>query len=425
MEIINHIFALFDGNFSFLGYFVLALVAFLEATPMFGFVVPGQVVAVGSGLLARIGTVDFSDAIVALSIGAILGDTLGYYLGKKYGEDFIIKYGKYFFLQKDNFAKTKELIGEHAGKTIIIGRFNSVARAVAPFSAGSVGVPFLKFFIFNIISGISWAVVFSALGYLFGDNYRAIADYFGEFLLIGIIIGALIIYSYKKINKKRRIFHRRHLDILLINLFSLYIFSKMIENFVDQELVIQLDIWINEKISLLWNPLLNSIMIFITNVGSAWFIVPAAILMLIFFIRNKKWRYSLLLIFSLSGGKILEVFTKHVIARHRPEHGLIFIDGYSFPSGHATASIIFFAILAYYLKNHIQRKSLKISLILLCITITFLIGFSRVYLKVHWFSDIIAGFALGMFWLTLMVLFLEFITSVFKEKVKKIKEYLK
>lgn len=424
MDILNQIINFLGSEFSYLGYFVLMLVAALEATPMFGFFVPGQVVAVGAGILAKIGSFRLLDVLLVLSIGAVIGDLIGYYLGNKYGESFILRYGKYFYLKKENFEKTKELIKEHAGKTIFIGRFNSITRAITPFTAGATCVPFYKFLFFDIIGGISWAIVFAMLGYLFGYNYKAITGYFGEFFVIALLVGTLIVYAYKKINKKRHIFHRRHLYFLLINLFSLYTFTKMLENFVDQDIVINFDYWLNQKITLWQNSFLNQVMIFITNLGGTTTMLIGGVFMLIFFISHKKWRYSLILIFAMTLGKLSEVATKHIIGRDRPSNPIIEADGFSFPSGHSTMAMIFFSILIYYFKNHIRNQIIKNSLISLCVLIILGVGFSRIYLGVHWFSDVIGGFSLGLFNLTLMVLVMEFITTVFKEKVAKIKNYL-
>lgn len=424
MDVLNQIINFLGSEFSFLGYLILMIIAALEATPMFGFFVPGQVVAVGAGILAKIGSFKLLDVLFVLSVGAVIGDLIGYYIGNKYGEDFILKYGKYFYLKGENFQKTKDLIREHAGKTIIIGRFNSITRALTPFSAGATCIPFYKFLFFDIIGGISWAIFFTMLGYLFGHNYKAITGYFGEFFVIAFLIGALIVYAYKKINKKRHIFHRRHLYFLLINLFSLYTFAKMLENFVDQELIINFDYWLNTEVALWRNPLLNKLMTFITYLGGTTTMIIGGVLLLGFFIYNKKWRYSLILIFSMILGKLSEVTTKHIIGRDRPNNPIIEAAGFSFPSGHPTIAMIFFSVLIYYFKNHIKNISLKYSLIILCLSIILGVGFSRIYLGVHWFSDVVAGFSLGLFVLTLMVLSLEFITTVFKEKVAKIKKYL-
>lgn len=102
----------------------------------------------------------------------------------------------------------------------------------------------------------------------------------------------------------------------------------------------------------------------------------------------------------------------------RPENMLIFVDGKSFPSGHATMATIFFAMLSYIFINTAHKRILKILYSSLMIVLFLLVGFSRVYLNVHWLSDIIAGFSLGLFWLSLSVLVLRYINVVTRKGFK-------
>ena len=248
------------------GYWIILLFAILESSPIFGLLIPGQTIVIMGGFFAKLGVLDIGDVIWVAALGAILGDLIGYLLGKKYGYSFITEYGKYFFFKKEHYEKTKKLMNHHTGKTLIIGRFNSLTRAFAPFVAGTTDVPFLRFIIYNIIGGISWAVSFVLVGYIFGKSYEIVSAYIGKFIFIAIVLSILIIYAYRFINKRKHIFSRYHLYALIINIFSLYLFSKMIEDIIDGELITKLDIWLNLKIVLLWNPLLNKIMIFITNI---------------------------------------------------------------------------------------------------------------------------------------------------------------
>jgi undecaprenyl-diphosphatase len=424
MHTINDLLILLTEGLSWGSYLTLFIIATLEAIPIFGFFVPGQVVAVGSGLLAKIGSLNISTIFIVLSFGAVVGDLIGYFLGIHYGENFILKYKKYFFLKEENFQKTKNLILTHTGKTIILGRFNSITRAFTPFAAGFTKIPLSKFIFFDILGGIIWAVSFPMLGYFLGNNYQLIADYFGEFFAIALIFGALIVYAYKQINRKKRIFYRRHLYILLINLFSLYLLFKMLENFVDQDLLVNFDYWFNLKLSLLRNTLLNQIMIFITHLADTITLTLGGLILSSFFVLKKKWRYFLILVLSFLGGKLSEIVIKNILVRDRPDNAIIETTYYSLPSGHATMALIFFTILIYFIKNHLRNKTLKYTLITLCFSTILAIGFSRIYLGAHWFSDVIAGFALGSFCLTLTILILEFITTIFKEKIGEIKKYL-
>ncbi len=424
MSIVDKILSLPFPVLDHWGYWIVLLFAMLEAMPLFGLFAPGMLIVIIGGFLAKIGILEIGDVIFFASAGAIIGDLIGYFLGKKYGYSFISRYGKYFFFKKEHFEKTKKLMNHHTGATLIIGRFNSLTRAFAPFIAGSTNVSFLKFLTYNISGGISWAISFVLIGYIFGKSYEIAEQYIGKFIFIAIILSAIIIYLYRFINKRKHIFSKYHLYTLILNVFSLYLFSKMIEDVIDGELITKLDVWLNAKIVLLWSPLLNKIMVFITNIASPTNLFILSLILLGILVYKKKWYYSLLLLFSMMGGLLFELLTKLIIHRTRPENALIEVSGYSFPSGHATMAIIFFSLLLYSFKDEIKNKSLRYIFIISNILLFLLIGSSRVYLNVHWFSDVLAGFGLGLFWLTLLILVFKIIISLPKKTLDITKNML-
>ena len=264
MSFIDKILSLPFSVLNYWGYWIILIAAMLETSPPLGILVPCQLIVIIGGFLVKQGILDIGDTIFVAALGAIVGDLIGYFLGKKYGYSFITKYGKYFFLKKENFEKTKKLMNLHTGKTLIISRFNSLTRAFAPFVAGSTNVSFLKFFAYNILGGLSWAISFVILGYTFGESYEIAGKYVGKFIFIVIVLSMLIIYLYKFVNKRKHIFSKYHLYALIINISSLYLFSKIMEDIINKEFITKLDIWLNAKIVLLWNPLLTKIMIFIS-----------------------------------------------------------------------------------------------------------------------------------------------------------------
>ncbi len=397
------------------GYWIVLLFAMLEAIPLVGLLAPGMLIVIIGGFFAKMGILEVGDVIFFASIGAIVGDLIGYAMGKKYGYSFLSRYGKYFFFKKEYFEKTKKLMNHHTGKTLIIGRFNSLTRAFAPFVAGTSDVSFIKFLSYNIIGGISWAVSFVMVGYIFGRSYEIASKYIGRFIFVAIVISIIILYMYRFVNKRKHIFTKFHLYLLILNIFSLYLFSKMIEDVIDGELITKLDIWFNAKMVLLWNPLLNKIMIFITNIVSPLYLFLLSLILFGVLIYKKKWYYSLLLLFSMMGGLLFELLTKLIIHRARPENALIEVSGYSFPSGHATMAIIFFSLFLYSFKDDIKNKFLRYVFVISNILLFLLIGLSRIYLNVHWLSDVLAGFGLGLFWLTLLILVFQIIILLLKK----------
>lgn len=161
---------------------------------------------------------------------------------------------------------------------------------------------------------------------------------------------------------------------------------------------------INTKITLLQTDVLTQIMIAITNIMSTKVLLTLSLLLILFLTYKKNYRKVLLVIVSIGGATALELFLKALIQRARPENALIEASStYSFPSGHATLAIVFFSLLILLFKDKIKNKQLKYSFITTNILLILLIGFSRVYLNVHWFTDVIAGFMLGLLWIILVI----------------------
>lgn len=404
MDLLNNILELPPITLQTWGYLILLAATLFEATPLFGILIPGQTLIILSGILVKMNILSFPVLIPIIAGGAILGDLFGYTLGRKYGYDFILKYGKYFLLKPPRFEKAQKLIDNNVGKTLVLGRLNSFTRATVPLVTGASKVSFHKFISFNILGGFIWAITFVGMGYIFGTSYEIAAQYIEKFLLFAIIGTIAIVLGYKFVAKEKRVFNTYHLYALSLCITSLWLFLKMAEDVYNRESILQLDLWINSQITHIWTPLLNQIAIFITNIGG---IINLSILSVALFvsliITNKKYNATLLL-FSMIGGVLGNDLIKELTQRARPTNSLIGVSDFSFPSGHSMLSIIFFSLLLYSFKNDIKSSLLKNLFIFGNISLFLLIGASRIYLNVHWFSDVVAGFALGLFWLTLLIL---------------------
>jgi membrane-associated phospholipid phosphatase len=128
----------------------------------------------------------------------------------------------------------------------------------------------------------------------------------------------------------------------------------------------------------------------------------------ILFFRKNYRKCSLILLAGMVGTAISLLVSKMLVLSPRPPNGLITETGYSFPSGHITSGIVFFGLIAYF-AWHIwnSSKTRRVSIMLSLITIA-LVGFDRIYLNVHWVSDVLGGFLLGTFWLLFSILVLTY-----------------
>ena len=126
---------------------------------------------------------------------------------------------------------------------------------------------------------------------------------------------------------------------------------------------------------------------------------------ILYFIYKKLWKNALITIFALGGGIGLSMFMKEIFSRARPESLWLAETGNSFPSNHAVAATIFFTLLIYFFANKIKVGAWRNTFIIICVLLAILISSSRVYLGVHWVTDVVAGMIFGLVW-TGVVIFL-------------------
>jgi membrane-associated phospholipid phosphatase len=149
-------------------------------------------------------------------------------------------------------------------------------------------------------------------------------------------------------------------------------------------------------------PGLTSIMSFITFLGKHDLLIPLNIVLILFFIyRKEKWFATRIAALSLSS--LILMFTlKLFFQRTRPDLPVIGdVSGFSFPSGHALISVVFYGLFIHMIWHEVKSKWLRIVSVIFLSILILLIAFSRVYLRVHYASDVIAGIAVGFIWLVL------------------------
>lgn len=121
----------------------------------------------------------------------------------------------------------------------------------------------------------------------------------------------------------------------------------------------------------------------------------------ILYLRHHR-KYAVLLLAAMAGITLIVNATKTLIQSPRP-NGIVLETGYSFPSGHVTSTMVFLGLITYFAWQHWRNPRTKPLTTLLYVAVESLVGFSRVYLNVHWFSDILGGYLLGLFWLTFTI----------------------
>jgi len=171
-------------------YLVLFLIIFSET----GFVVtpflPGDSLLFAAGALLAKGDTGLSLALMGLvlTLAAISGNTLNYYLGSYFGKKVFKPENK--ILKLEYYQKTQDFFSKHGAKAVIFSRFLPIFRTVAPFVAGVGHMPIAKYMLYNIVGGLSWIVSFLALGYFFG-NLPFVKQNFSLVVLSIIVVSVL------------------------------------------------------------------------------------------------------------------------------------------------------------------------------------------------------------------------------------------
>jgi len=174
----------FINNYGTLTYFILFAIIFAETGLVITPFLPGDSLLFAAGAIAAIGSLNVWSLILLLIIAAILGDTVNYWVGNYIGPQAFS--GKIPLLQQHHLERTQQFYDKYGGKTIILARFVPIVRTFAPFVAGVGTMSYGKFITYNIVGGVIWVLLFTLLGYFFGNLPFVRANF--ELVVVAIIL---------------------------------------------------------------------------------------------------------------------------------------------------------------------------------------------------------------------------------------------
>ena len=178
------------------GYAAVFIIVMLESA---GIPLPGETILVSAAAYAGSRHALHPGYIIAAAAaGAIIGDNIGFWVGREYGTTLLAKWGHLIGLDERKRKLGQFLFARHGGKIVFFGRFVAVLRAFAAVLAGANRLAPVRFFIFNALGGVVWATIFGTGGYVLGESIRRIAGPFGWAALIGAGICAVVLWRYYK-----------------------------------------------------------------------------------------------------------------------------------------------------------------------------------------------------------------------------------
>ncbi|MBI2076478.1 MAG: DedA family protein [Candidatus Aenigmarchaeota archaeon] len=169
-------------------YLILFLIIFLETGLVVAPFLPGDSLIFLAGAFSAIGSLNIALLFILLTVAAISGDTLNYYIGRHFGRKAL--QGKIPYVKKDHVDKAYDFYKRHGGKTIVIARFLPLIRTFAPFVAGIARMKYRNFAFYNVSGGVLWVLSFLSLGYYLG-NIPFIKDNI-EIVIVAIILASIL-----------------------------------------------------------------------------------------------------------------------------------------------------------------------------------------------------------------------------------------
>ena len=173
------------------GYIGLFAIIFTETGLFFGFFLPGDSLLVTAGLLISQGLqIDLVPLGVLLTIAAVAGDTLSYWIGRTSGPRLFAREDSMFFKRK-HLMKAADFYEKHGSKTIVLARFMPIVRTFAPVVAGAAMMNYRKFWIYNLVGGIAWIWSMLLAGYFLGSQFPGIGKHLEKVILVVIFLSIL------------------------------------------------------------------------------------------------------------------------------------------------------------------------------------------------------------------------------------------
>jgi undecaprenyl-diphosphatase len=175
------------------GYLLVGSATFLENSVGAGVIVPGETLVILGGFYARRGELELALLMAIVCTGAIVGDNIGFLIGRRFGRGFLERHGRKVFVTPERLERAERYYESHGGKTVFLGRFIPVVRSVGFIVAGTARMEWKRFLAYDIAGAVLWGVGHTTLGYLIGESYERWKGYLTAVgLVILVVLVALI-----------------------------------------------------------------------------------------------------------------------------------------------------------------------------------------------------------------------------------------
>lgn len=436
------------------GYVLVGLFAMLEASAMIGLVVPGEAALLVGGFLASQHRADLRVMIAVAAVGAIVGDSVGYEIGKHVGPALRrSRIGRW--VGDERWGRAEAYLAIHGGRAVFFGRFVGVLRAMVPTIAGLSRMPYRTFLPWNAFGGLIWAPGFVLLGYAAGGSYHQVATWAGRastvLVLLAVLVVVVVMVARAVVRREgavrrwgrtqaerpgvARVLRRFERQLAYVGrrlqphaAFGLSLtaglaglavvgsaFGVVVQDVISRKDMAGVDGTVYRFLADHRAPDLTTASKLVADLGGPG--VMTALTMTIaalVWLRTRRARDLVLPAIAASGSWLLVELIK--VAVHRPPPPvadmLAGAPGFAFPSSQATQAAACLLTVAFVASGVLRSWRSKVVAVTAAVSLTILVGLARLMLAVHWLTDVLGGWALGVLWFAVVVVVSDVASSI-------------
>jgi undecaprenyl-diphosphatase len=431
-------------------YLLVGLGAFLETGAFVGLLAPGETLIILGGVVAGQGVIDVYLLLGLVWTAVVAGDSVSYLLGRRLGRGFILRHGPKVQITEERLEQVERFFARHGGKTLLVGRFIGLVRAIAPFLAGASQLSFARFFPYAVLGGGLYAAFFVLLGYVFWRSFDEVTNAvgqgaFGLGVAAAVAVGAVLLYRALSDKARRATLSARidraarrpplrelvrvgapvyrgalvpaarrasgparftwgrltpgGLGLELTTLIALvaaggYAFAALLVVLSGQAYA-PLDLRALLIADGLRFGVTTELARVLTHAGASVVVGPAILLTaVVLLVRRHVADAGVLLAGGLLTFAAVHV-TKAALDRPRPELSLVETQFAAYPSGHAAYAVAWIAI-AVALWRAIPWVAGRVAVVVTAVLLAVVVGLTRVQLRAHYLSDVVGGWGLAL-----------------------------
>ncbi|RAU42421.1 MULTISPECIES: bifunctional DedA family/phosphatase PAP2 family protein [unclassified Pseudomonas] len=374
------------ANPSWLGAAIF-LVSFLECMAIAGIIVPGTVALFAIATLAGSGILPLSEALLLGLLGGLLGDFVSYFLGRRFHQN--IRRLPGLRSHPEWMAGAETYFQRYGIASLLVGRFIGPLRPMLPMVAGMFDMPFVRFALVSVVAAAGWSVAYILPGWATGAAIRLPLPegFWPEAAVVGAGLAILLGVAVQT-SVRGKAYATKAIALTCLIL--------LVAVFLGWPYLAHLDQGIMTLVQEHRSETAQTFVVLVTGLGDFKTQFFAAAVVLLVLVLTRQWRHAIFACATTLGAAILNQTMKHTFARARPEVLNEPLTTFSMPSGHASASFALFMTLAV-LAGRGQPVRLRLTWLLLGAIPAASICVSRVYLGVHWPTDVLAGMLLAFF----------------------------